>query len=102
MMPGMQQGPPSGPMPGPQGPDMGGFPPQGAGAPPVGRGMLDLATLPPEVIMALIEIGILGPDGSPVGMESLVAGGPQQAPDPRVEAIQRAIGAPQMAPPQGF
>ncbi len=97
--------------PGPQGPPMGGDPSmmmQGGGGPPMGgappvqgRGMLDLATLPPEIIQALIQVGILGPDGSPVGMEQLVGGGPQQ-PDPRMAAIQNAIGAPQMAPPQGF
>lgn len=65
-----------------------------------GRGMLDLAALPPEVIQLLISYGILDQNGMPIGGEMNMMR--NQGGDPRVEAIQRAIGAGPAPMPAGY
>jgi hypothetical protein len=77
-----------------------------------GRGILDLSTLPPEVIIILMKLGVLDQNGMPQGgqMDAMEPSGPSGAPgqmqggppDPRVLAIQRAIGGGRAQMQNGF
>lgn len=67
---------------------------------PAGRVILDLSTLPPEIIDILVSLGAIDPNGQEMtGAMNVMR---QETADPRVEAIQRAIGAGAAQVPSGF
>lgn len=67
---------------------------------PAGRVILDLATLPPEIIDLLMSLGLIDGNGAEQsGMMNMMR---TQDADPRVEAIQRAISAGNAQVPNGF
>lgn len=77
---------------------------QEPGPPPqvAGRGILDLSTLPPELIQILISLGVLDQNGMPLGGQMDMMEPTPGPPDPRVDAIKRAIGAGAAQVPNGF